>query len=103
MYNVAGKAFRNKLCICFLEPLNSMYFVRFQVLKAVSMMFTVFWDVVLCSLVKIDWCIRGASCPPITTLKMEAVSTSEEPINFYKTTWRNNPEDNHLHYILNVI
>jgi hypothetical protein len=30
-------------------------------------------------------------------LMMEAASTSETSVNFYQTTWRNNPEDSHLH------
>jgi hypothetical protein len=33
----------------------------------------------------------------IIALMMEAESTSETSVNFYKTTRRNNPEDNHLH------
>jgi hypothetical protein len=28
---------------------------------------------------------------------MEAASTSEMSVNFYGTTWRNNPEDSHFH------
>jgi hypothetical protein len=28
---------------------------------------------------------------------MEAANTSETSVNFYQTTRRNNPEDNHLH------
>jgi hypothetical protein len=28
---------------------------------------------------------------------MEAANTSETSVNFYQTTLRNNPEDNHLH------
>jgi hypothetical protein len=28
---------------------------------------------------------------------MEAVSTSETSANFYEITWRNIPEDSHLH------
>jgi hypothetical protein len=28
---------------------------------------------------------------------MEAASISETSVNFYQTTWRNNPEDSHLH------
>jgi hypothetical protein len=32
-------------------------------------------------------------------LKMEAASTSKMLINFYRTTWRYNPEDSHLHEI----
>jgi hypothetical protein len=31
------------------------------------------------------------------TLMMEAVSTSDMSVNFYHTTWHNNPEDSHLH------
>jgi hypothetical protein len=30
-------------------------------------------------------------------LMMEAASASETLVNFYQTTRRNNPEDNHLH------
>jgi hypothetical protein len=30
------------------------------------------------------------------TLIMEAASTSETSVNFYKTTWHNNPQDSHL-------
>jgi hypothetical protein len=32
-----------------------------------------------------------------TALMMEAVSTSETPVNFYKTTRCNIPDDSHLH------
>jgi hypothetical protein len=30
---------------------------------------------------------------------MEAASTSEKSENFYQTTWRNSPEDSHLHVL----
>jgi hypothetical protein len=33
----------------------------------------------------------------LIALTMEAASTSEASVNFYQTTRRNNPEDNHLH------
>jgi hypothetical protein len=32
----------------------------------------------------------------IIALMMEATTTSETLLNFYKTTWRDNPEDSHL-------
>jgi hypothetical protein len=35
--------------------------------------------------------------PMIIALMMEAARTSETLVNFYQTTQRNNPEDNHLH------
>jgi hypothetical protein len=51
--------------------------VRFQVLTAASMKITVFWDVASCSLIAV---------------MMEAVSTSETLINFYKTARCNVPK-----------
>jgi hypothetical protein len=33
----------------------------------------------------------------VIALMMEAASTSETSVNSYQTTWRNNPEDSHLH------
>jgi hypothetical protein len=33
----------------------------------------------------------------IIALMMEAVITSEMPVNFYKATWRSIPEDSHFH------
>jgi hypothetical protein len=33
----------------------------------------------------------------LIALMMETASTSETSVNFYQTTWRNNPEDSHLH------
>jgi hypothetical protein len=38
----------------------------------------------------------GNSKPLLIALMMEAASTSETSVNFYKTIRRNNPEDNHL-------
>jgi hypothetical protein len=35
--------------------------------------------------------------PRLIVLMMEAASTCETSVNFYQTTWRNNPEDRHLH------
>jgi hypothetical protein len=33
----------------------------------------------------------------IIALMMEAASASETSVNFYRTVWRNNPENSHLH------
>jgi hypothetical protein len=38
----------------------------------------------------LDCCVGDA-------LMMKAASTSETLVNFYQTTRRNNPDDNHLH------
>jgi hypothetical protein len=51
-----------------------------------------FWDVALCSLVKIDRRFTAAS-GLLVALMMEAVSTSETSDNFYETTQCNIPED----------
>jgi hypothetical protein len=54
-----------------------------------------FWDIAPCSRVEIGERFRGAYC--LFALMIEAVSTSETSDSFYKTTWRNIPEDQHLH------
>jgi hypothetical protein len=58
---------------------------------------TVFWDLVPCSLIEIDWHFRGTYHPhhqgDVITLIMEAVGTSETPINFYKTIKCKIPEN----------
>jgi hypothetical protein len=65
----------------------------------------VFWVVSPCRLVEVYWRFRGALClhhqgDDISSqgiaLVMEAASTSETLVNFYQTTRRNNPQDNHL-------
>jgi hypothetical protein len=38
------------------------------------------------------WCFAS-----IITLMMGEASTSETSVLFYQTTWRNIPEDSHLH------
>jgi hypothetical protein len=43
--------------------------------KLLRMMFRVFWDVVSCSHVEVDWCYRGAYCLHFA-LMMEAARTS---------------------------
>jgi hypothetical protein len=39
----------------------------------------------------------------IRALMIEAARTSETLVNFYQTTRRYNPEDNHLHYKINSL
>jgi hypothetical protein len=39
---------------------------------------------------------RNCDCC-VTRAIMEAARTSETSVNFYQATWRNNPEDCHLH------
>jgi hypothetical protein len=38
---------------------------------------------------------RGPCC--LIALMMKVARTSEKLVNFYKTTWRYNPEDSYLH------
>jgi hypothetical protein len=65
----------------------------FQVLIAASMKMTVFWDVVLCSLVDVSEVLAASI---IRAVMMEAASTSEMSVSFHQTTWCNIPEDSHL-------
>jgi hypothetical protein len=62
--------------------------IGFEVLTAVSMKMAVFWVVAPCSLDVSEVLIA---------LMMEAASICETSVNFYQTTWRNNPEDSHFH------
>jgi hypothetical protein len=48
----------------------------------------VFWDILLCSQVDVD--------RRFNALMMEAVRTSETPVNIYLTTWQYIPEDSKL-------
>jgi hypothetical protein len=56
-----------------------------------SMKFTVFWVLVLCSLVEVYRSFLG-----VIALTVEAASTSETSVNFCQATQCNNPEDSHL-------
>jgi hypothetical protein len=60
----------------------------------------VFKVVALCSLVEVYQCFRGACClhhqGDEFAMMIEATSTSETSVNFYQTTWPNNPENSHL-------
>jgi hypothetical protein len=74
------------------------FLVRFEVLMAMSIKIAVFWDVVPCSLVDTDLLIYvSEELTTSITLMMEAVNSSEMPINIYQTTQCYNPEDSHLH------
>jgi hypothetical protein len=37
-------------------------YIQFEVLTAVTMKSTTFWDVTLCSTVQVNWCFRGTYC-----------------------------------------
>jgi hypothetical protein len=50
-----------------------MVYVRFQVFTVASMNMTTFWDIVLCSLVKVDPRFGGVCCLHLRALMMEAV------------------------------
>jgi hypothetical protein len=80
------------------KPQSTIY-VRFQVLTATSMKMAVFWVVVPCSLVDITENSEVFALSIIITLIMEAVSTSEASVNFYHTTWHNNPGDSHRQFM----
>jgi hypothetical protein len=76
--------------------------MKFQILTAVSMKVTVFWDVVPCSPVKftdVSEVLAASIMKVIIALMKEAGSTSEMSVNFYQTTWCNIPEDSHLQFL----
>jgi hypothetical protein len=57
-----------------------------------------FWLVAPCRLVKFTdvSAVLAASIISVIALMTEAASPSEMSVNFYQTTWCNNPEDSHL-------
>jgi hypothetical protein len=57
---------------------------------AASMKMHVFWNVAPCSLVETDRRFRCVYC-------LHHQRTSDTTVNFYQATWRNIPEDSHLH------
>jgi hypothetical protein len=78
---------------------ESKYFVRFDVLTAVVVKSSVFWDMTPCSLLKGNRCLLAIcfmliSCLVYSSaLKMEATCSSEASTEFQRTTWRYIPED----------
>jgi hypothetical protein len=73
---------------------NNILSARLEVLTAVITKMAVFWVVAPCSVVEVYQHFRSPCC--LIALMMEAVRTSETMVNLYQTTWRYNPEDNHL-------
>jgi hypothetical protein len=55
---------------------------------------SVFWDVAPRSLVKVNRRFKGAHCPHIISLMMEAANNSETSLSFYQATRRNSPQHN---------
>jgi hypothetical protein len=75
--------------------------VRLEVLKAVTMKSTVFWDVTHCSLVEVFQQIYTRCLLPclacFLTLKLEPVCSSETLMNFYQTAWHHVLENGTLY------
>jgi hypothetical protein len=65
--------------------------MRFQVLMTMSMM-AVLWDIAQCSLIEVYWHSEVLT-DSMNTVMMEAVSTSEKVVDFYKTIWCTIPEE----------
>jgi hypothetical protein len=64
----------------------------------IMMKLTVFWDIVPNSLLQVPEVLTAS----ITTMMMEAVSTSERSVNFYQTTQCNIPEDCHVFMLATI-
>jgi hypothetical protein len=99
-----------------------IYFVGFEVFTAVVMKSIIFWDVTPCSPLSCDRRFEGTyrlhlqgrrnnfSLPPAyllvraeiisSTLKMEAICSSETSVATQQTTRRHIPEDDTLYYLL---
>jgi hypothetical protein len=83
-------------------------YVGFEVLTAVVMKSTIFWDITPCCPLKVNRrfggtyrlfsaCFHAGSCSAYSsTLKMEAICSSETSVEFQPTTWRYIPEESTL-------
>jgi hypothetical protein len=81
--------------------LNGSWFVGFAVLTAVVMKSTIFWDIMPCSPLKVNRELPPAftlvSCLAYSsTLKVEAICSSETSVRFQRTTRRYIPGDSTL-------
>jgi hypothetical protein len=76
---------------------------EFEVFTAVAVRSTLFWDITLCSPLKVNWRFEGTyrsifmsnnkpNKKPVT-LKMEAIRSSETSLDFQRTIRRYIPED----------
>jgi hypothetical protein len=93
------------LLSCATCPANLILLVRFEVLTAVVMKSTIFWDITPCDPLSTDVSEEGA-CHLISswfpaqlifsTLMMEAICFSETSVDFQRTTRRHIPENGTL-------
>jgi hypothetical protein len=78
-----------------------IYYIGLEVLEAVTMNITIFWDVILCTsnpvqihrLRAFRLLLSGHFLALFFFMKMEASHSSESMENFYWTTWGHIPED----------
>jgi hypothetical protein len=99
------------LCICIswqhrysVQPWAWKLYVGSEVLTAVIMKSYIFWDITWCGLLKVNEHWRNMS-PEATllsclayssTLKMEAICSSETSVDFQWTVWRRPKSDFHI-------
>jgi hypothetical protein len=79
------------------------YYVGSEVLTAVVMKSTIFWDITLCSLLSVNRLFGGTyrhllsrwflALLIFSALKMEAICSSETSVDTQQTIWRYIPED----------
>lgn len=81
-----------------IQKLNSILHMTFMIITVASINFTVFLNVMPCSLVENYWYIRGTNCLiSCVTPNMDARHSSETSVNVYQTTQQHNPEENALY------
>jgi hypothetical protein len=84
------------------------YYVRFKVLKAVTILMTFFWMTAPCGLVGCCLNLQGWRWAEHTSPKRCLLPTTPHgdlskrtSSEYWQTTRRNNPEDSHLQFIIN--
>jgi hypothetical protein len=82
---------------------NISTYVGLEVFTALVMKSNIFWDMTPCSPLSVSQLATCLLAELISsTLKMEAICSSETSIDTQRTTWRHIPENNTLHIYINT-
>jgi hypothetical protein len=76
---------------------NNRRIVGFEVFTAVTMKNAAFWGVAPCRCGRLNRCFGGSSLVDFSTLKMEAIRSSETSVQSTTSTRRHTPEGGILH------
>jgi hypothetical protein len=77
--------------------INNYFYVRYEVIMAMTMKNVAFWSIMLCNPAGICCHFRGICClqdNDTCTMKRKVTGSSEILVNFYQITWHHISEGN---------